>query len=137
LHRSYLNWNRATSALAALLLLATGASSRRAGSPVAKTGPPKSLPENLVTTWKKAGAEVGWMQFYPADFNSGLPGFAGEKEPKHGDLPAFRFPGWQEGHLAKLPAPEAAFGLSLSSTPVTDAGLRELGKSLPGCRINR
>jgi hypothetical protein len=42
MHRSCLSWNRAASALAALLMLATGASMSRAGSPDVKTDSPKA-----------------------------------------------------------------------------------------------
>ena len=33
-----------------------------AGAPPAKTDAPQPLPENIVTAWKKAGAEVGWLR---------------------------------------------------------------------------
>ena len=122
MHRSCLEWNRAVSALAALVLLATGANIGSGAPAPLKPAAPKPLPENIVTAWKEAGAEVGWVQLSP----DGLPEFVGEKAGKPGDLPAFRFTRWQEGCLANLPAPEAGFGLSLCSTPATDAGLKEL-----------
>ncbi len=36
-----------------------------AGPPLAKTDAPKPLPENIVTAWKEAGAEVGWLRVRP------------------------------------------------------------------------
>ena len=49
-----------------------------------------------------------------------------------------QFSEWKEGVLAKLPDPGAAFGLSLNSTKVTDAGLKELAglKSLQALYLN-
>src|ERR1700722_1356291 len=108
MHRSCLEWNRAVSALAALVLLATGANIGR-GAPAPKPDPPKPQPEYIVTAWKEAGAEVGWMRYYKSGFRA----FVGEKEGQPGDLPAFQFDSWQDGRLAKLPIPETAFGLSL------------------------
>ena len=117
-----LNWKKAAAVLAALLMLATGACTDRAGSPVAKTDAPQFLPENIITAWTEAGGEVGWLRVRP----NGFPEFVGEKEGKHGDLPAFCFDEWQEGRLATLPAPAMAFGLDLGDSEVTDAGLKEL-----------
>ena len=93
-----------------------------AGAPIAKTEPPKPLPENIVTAWKEAGAEVGWLRLDVYGHLELVP----EKEGKPGDLPAFRFTSRREGILAKLPAPAPAFGLSLRYTELTDAGLKEL-----------
>ena len=156
MQRKCLNWNPAA-ALAALLLLASAANTSRAGDPPAKTGPPKPLPENIVSAWKQAGAQIGWMRLDPfGDLR-----FVQDKEGKPGDVPAFRFVPWQEGRLPKLPAPAPAFGLDLSYTEVTDVGLKELAglkslqslylggtqvtdagvaelrKALPACRIIR
>ncbi len=123
--------------LAAILMLATAASTGRADSPPAKTDAPQPLPENIVTAWKDAGAEVGWLRLFKADYFW----FVWEEEGKPGDLPAFHFHSWQEGRLAKLPAPAPVFGLSfgkqnLGGTQVTDAGLKELREALPGCEYN-
>ena len=41
-------------------------------------------------------------------------------------MPAFSWSNWQAGVVGKLPAPEQGFGLDLSFTQVTDAGLKEL-----------
>ena len=112
-----------------------------AGAPPAKTDAPKPLPEDIVTAWKEAGAEVGWLRVYPDGFKldggeviwphvfPGVPiafgQFVVEKQGAPGDLPAFRFAFWHEGRLAKLPAPASAFGLSLCGTQIfmTDAEL--------------
>ena len=108
-----------SAALAALAICGLGAfDSARAD----EKDVPTPLPEELVTAWKKAGAEVGWERVTPGGFLKFVP----EKEGKPGDLTAFRFSSWQEGVLAKLPAPEAPFGLSLGDTQVTDSGLKEL-----------
>jgi RNA polymerase sigma factor (sigma-70 family) len=80
--------------------------------------------EAIVTDWKAAGAEVGWLHLYS---DGSLPQFVPETEGKPGDLPAFRFNNWTDGLLTKLPVPAQAFGLSLSNIQaVTDAGLKEL-----------
>jgi hypothetical protein len=107
---------------AALGTLALGVLGGFAGPPPEKQGPPKPLPKEVVKVWKAAGAKVGWMRVDPFDFLLFLP----SKEGKAGDLPAFRFPSWKEGVLAKLPAPEAAFGLDFTHLPMTDTGLKEL-----------
>src|SRR5438270_3236639 len=85
---------------------------------------PKPLPAPVRAAWEKAGAEVGWMSRprgrYGVEFRPGV----GEGKP--GEVPAFRVRRWQAGVLAKLAAPEQAFGIDLSETKVTDAGLKEL-----------
>ena len=81
---------------------------------------PKPLPPEIVKAWTDAGARVGWM---PADDR--FPEFH-EGEGEEGEAPAFRFTRWTAGIVAKLPSPQAAFGLDLSFTQVTDAGLKEL-----------
>ena len=93
-----------------------------AGDPAA-AAPPKPLPEEVRTAWEKAGAQSGWL---------GVTGFRrlifrpGTEKAQEGDVPTFKFYKWHPGELAKLPPPEAAFGLDLSNTKVTDAGLKEL-----------
>src|SRR5437868_8704007 len=70
--------------------------------------PPKQqLAPEVVAAWKKAGAEVGWMAPQPY----GLLWFDGGAQGAPGELPAFRLPQWKAGDVAKLPAPEGAFGL--------------------------
>lgn len=81
---------------------------------------PKALPENVVKAWKDAGATVGWITVS----TSGVPTFVEKAEA--GAIPAFRFAKWKDGVVAKLPAPEAPFGLDLARTEVTDSGLKEL-----------
>ena len=58
MQRRCVNWKMAAPALAALLMLAIGAGTGRA----AHTDPPQPLPKNIVTAWKEAGAEVGWLR---------------------------------------------------------------------------
>lgn len=81
---------------------------------------PKALPENVVKAWTAAGATVGWIKVD----TSGVPSFVEKAEP--GAVPAFRFAAWKDGVVAKLPAPTAPFGLDLTRTEITDAGLKEL-----------
>lgn len=81
---------------------------------------PKPLPENIVKAWKDAGATVGWMMVD----ESGILVFVEKAEPKA--VPAFQFATWKDGLLAKLPVPEAAFGLYLAKTEVMDDAIKEL-----------
>ena len=128
------NWSEAMAVLVALLLMATCVSAVRAGAQQGKTDPPKPLPEKIVTAWKEAGAEVGWLRV-TQDVSHQFVTQAG----KPGDVPAFRFRVWQAGRLAKLPAPATAFGLYLRGTGVTDTGLKELAglKSLHMLHLSR
>jgi hypothetical protein len=90
--------------------------------PQAPNNPPKPPAVEIISAWKKAGAEVGWMRVN----KSGFPEFLPEKQGMAGDLPAFKFLSWQDGLFAKLPAPTHTFGLDLSHTKVPNAGLKEL-----------
>ena len=47
---------------------------------------------------------------------------------KVGDLPAFKFNRWTDGLSAGLPVPAVPFGLDLSETRVSDAGLAHLAR---------
>ena len=58
MQRQCLSWKEAMPVLAVLVLLAT----RPGPFPSARPLAPKPLPENIVTAWKEAGAEVGWMR---------------------------------------------------------------------------
>src|SRR5262245_20862651 len=80
---------------------------------------PRPLPPEVVQAWEKAGAAAGWMSRgqYGMVFRSGAKGKAGE-------VPAFLVFPWKEGVLAKLPPPPGPFGLDLSNSAVTDAGLK-------------
>ena len=90
------------------------------------------LPEGVVQAWEAAGLKLGWMRVteWGPEFVSG------KRDRRLGGVwalpvyhvPAFRVYRWQEGMLARLPAPGRAFGLDLSFTAVTDAGLKELVK---------
>src|SRR5437867_10469925 len=89
-----------------------------------KKEPPKPLPKALVEAWTELGANVCWLRVDELGYVKVIP----QKEGKPGDLPGFNFVRWQEGWLAKLPAPDAAFGLHLGRTEVSDAGLKELAR---------
>ncbi len=85
---------------------------------------PQPLPVEVVEAWKKAGAVVGWIGI-DGD-KCGHLEFRCAAEGKQGEVPAFRFPEWRPGEMAQLPQPPRPFGLDLTLTQVTDAGLQEL-----------
>jgi hypothetical protein len=120
--------------LYALAVVLAGVSTTRAGAPAGKAEVAKPLPQDVVTAWRKAGAEVGWLRAERyRDFDGvlvfeGYFRFVPEQKGKPGDLPAFRFTSWQPGCLAKLPSPATAFGLDLVGSGVTAAGLKELSR---------
>lgn len=84
--------------------------------------PPKHLPEEIVTAWREAGAEVGWMRLN----EQGQLAFFSDL----GQVPAFKLFGARgEGALARAPDPGTAFGLCFDpSFPVTDARLKGLAR---------
>ena len=88
---------------------------------------PKPLPADVRAAWEKAGAQVGWMSS-PAPRSYGVSFRPGTGKGKPGEVPAFRFLRWQAGVLAKVPAPEQAFGIVVSDTKMNYAGLSELGR---------
>jgi hypothetical protein len=92
------------------------------GAPPGGKGPPQPLPDDLVAAWTKAGATAGWLRID----RDGYLIFISGKKGNPGDLPAFRIDDWQNSVLPRLPAPQAPFGLNLSFTRITDAGLKEL-----------
>jgi hypothetical protein len=104
--------------LAVVLVLVTGQMSF-AHQPD-KKAPPKPLPDDIVKAWKDAGADVGWSMLT----TYGALRFV--EKPEVGAIPAFRLGPWRAGMVAKLPVPEAPFGLDLYNTEVTDDGLKEL-----------
>jgi internalin A len=63
------------------------------------------FPTELTNAWRDAGAIVGTTE---------------------GTIPTIRLTSWQEGMIAKLPAPSIPFALYLGFTQITDAGLKEL-----------
>ena len=66
------------------------------------------LPKEVIAAWEKAGAEAGWMA---PRWRLGVRFWKDRAGLDAGrTVPGFRFTGWPEG-LAKLPAPEQAFGL--------------------------
>jgi hypothetical protein len=81
---------------------------------------PKPLPDSTVKAWKDAGAIVGWMKLETTG------GVMYVEKPEPGTIPAFTLPTWKDGVVEKLPAPDVSFGLDLSSTEITDAGLKKL-----------
>jgi hypothetical protein len=100
----------------AFMLLAAWGLGDRCAADAADT--PKELPKDVIGSWKKAGAQAGWMR---------LDRFDGLR--LDGDVPGFRIFVWKEGVVVSLPAPPAPFGLYLMYTNVTDAGLKELPDS--------
>ena len=94
---------------------------------------PAMPPADLVAAWTKAGATVGWMY---ADLRLSLL-FREGVEGKPDEVPAFQFRKWTGGVVGQLPQPQRAFGLCLRGTQVTDAGLKELQKTLPKLTIVR
>lgn len=143
--------------MAMLLLLAGGAGSALA-QPEPKSDPPQPLPREIVAAWQKAGAVPGFMGLT----SDGYLAYQEKATGLAGAIPAFQFiTAWKDGVVTKLPVPEAAFGLHLTGTQVTDAGLKELAglkslhtltlnstqvtdagvtelqKALPDCRITR
>jgi len=89
----------------------------------------RRLPAEIVQQWRAAGAEVGWLHIGQDEFIElyGFISFGGESVAKAGDLPGFRYRMWPgEGVIEKLPDPGVPFGLDLSDTTITDAGLKEV-----------
>ena len=109
------NWSRPMAVLVTLLLLATGGGTGRGAlRPQGKTDPPKPLSEKIITAWKEAGAEVGWMRANPYGFLEFVPGQAG----KPGDVPAFRFRVWRKRDAwQSCPPRRRRWGLDLGGTP--------------------
>ena len=117
------------------------------------------LPVVLVSVWKKAGASVGWIrvggfgQFGLSDVGISGSNFGkgsrGLNFDVKGEMPAFSFSGsysshrrgstnkWELGFVADLPQPQTPFGLDLTGTTVTEAGLKELAglKNLQALRL--
>lgn len=85
---------------------------------------PKRLPANIVKAWTEAGAKEIWLRrdslkLYPKTIYD-------ETEALPGDLPGFRFFPWHYGVINELPDPGTEFGLDLTSTTLTDDGLKDL-----------
>src|SRR5262245_61008775 len=123
-------WQGTMRRFAVITILASGGLTNCANPQEINSDLPKPLPMALVQTWKQAGAEFCWLRpdrpVSTGDAGFGFLTVVSEQDGRSGDLPAFRFVGWQEGRLAKLPAPTQAFGLYLSEIPVTDSDLKEL-----------
>ena len=85
----------------------------------------KLLSDDIVHEWQNAGATAGWMEtsefdctcVYFSDMTTGA---------RQDGVPGFRFERWPQPEVvAKLPAPDSAFGLSLKST-ISDMEVKEL-----------
>lgn len=83
---------------------------------------PQPLPDEVVRTWKEAGARVGLMW---VDRSGGIH-FNTAKEEPGGLIPGFQLDGWRDGVPSNLPDPGRPFGLDLLRNEATDAGLKEL-----------
>src|SRR5262245_45057816 len=113
--------------LAALTVLASCSLTMFAVGGDEKKDPPKPLPEEIVKQWRGAGAESGWMKVI-FDTKRRLTDFRAQEIGEPGQIPAFRFPSKAEPTLATLPDPGVAFGLELSLTRMTDAGMKDLAE---------
>ncbi len=107
-----------------LIILVAGGPLVQAADPP-KNEVPKPLPAAVIQAWEKAGAKVGW-----ADASNFFKFYLADTPAQAGWLPAFQIPRWQDGMLKDLPSPETAFALDLTSTKVTDTGLKELASML-------
>ena len=67
------------------------------------------LPEEVVKTWEKAGAVVGWMG---QNWEGNLDFIAVDPKPKN-PIPTFLFTTWVGGKISDRPAAAAPFGLKL------------------------
>ena len=83
---------------------------------------PKPLPDPVVEAWQKAGAEVGWM----CVDGTGRPQFRVGNTGQAGEIPAFRFPKWQDpwgafgnggGALGNPGVGGGAFGMNGGPSP--------------------
>jgi hypothetical protein len=108
----FLNWKRTAPALAALLVLTAAGCTRRPEPSSTKPDLPPHLPDHIVTAWKAAGVEIGWVSVNRKD---GSIWFRVLDDGKPGYLPAFQISHWREGLVTALPDPGAAFGLFLDS----------------------
>src|SRR6185436_18122065 len=73
--------------------------------------------------WKKAGAEIGWMN---ATIEFGNQMFYGAGQRQNGDLVAFLIADSPAMILKNLPRPTFPVGLSLRGAKITDADLQAL-----------
>jgi len=79
--------------------------------------------ESVMDAWKKAGAEIGWMN---ATIEFGNQMFYGAGQRQNADLVAFRIADTPAIILKNLPQPAFPFGLSLRGAKITDADLQAL-----------
>ncbi|MDW7994154.1 MAG: hypothetical protein RMI91_05825, partial [Gemmatales bacterium] len=82
------------------------------------------FPEHIIRAWRDAGAEVGWIGRHS---HLAFTYFNTVKDSDMVDaVPGFRIRGSRAGLLAQLPDPGIPFGLDLSGSNITNAGLKEL-----------
>jgi hypothetical protein len=90
---------------------------------------PKPLSPEIVKAWRDAGAAVAWMKDVPPQMDAYRFWEPWRGKEEAGAMPAFRFPERNAGGvLAKLPDPEAAFGLDFHCGFYAGATLKELAK---------
>ena len=88
---------------------------------------PKSLPQEVVEAWKKAGFRLGWLgedklgQYGTVEWLEKL------REPSKAK-PAFIVEKWKPGVLLTLPNPQSSFGLNLSASGITDSDCKEVAR---------
>src|SRR5256885_1371625 len=121
----WLNGIGAVPVLAALLVLATGAGTGRAGLPPGNADAPKPLPEEVVTAWKEAGAKGMHALELGATVRMGavLKELAALKSVHALDL---GFAPVTDAGLKELAELKSVLSLDLRGTQVTNAGLKEL-----------
>ena len=114
------------------LLLATCKLSALAHQSAPQGRPLELLSDDVVTAWREAGAQVGWIGL---DENGRLLFFRQSRNAAS-DMPAFHSVLWREGRIRNLPDPGSTFALDLSG--ITDAGLKELAglDSLKGLKLS-
>ena len=86
---------------------------------------PSPFPSDLVKAWTGAKAIPGWMRLEEGEVVHSLYSF------QPGDLPAFGFTPdtWNEEVIAKLPAPDVAFGIALiAGVVISPKGTKALAR---------
>ncbi len=89
----------------------------------AQSAEPVGLPDAVVSAWKGAGAESGWVVWR----QPGQLDFVTQREQQTG-LPGFRLKHCPPGLLRELPRPAAEFGLVLQGDRIDNEVLKELGR---------
>ena len=117
-------------------------STNKRNRPSDKMDMPKSPSREIVTRWRAAGADVGWMRLE----KYGYLDFLSQEKSIAGTVPAFRFVSGNKEVLATLPDPRVPFGLELGRMTDGDlsglAGLKNLkmlslvGVNVTGAGLN-